>query len=101
MYNSLLLAAKFFEDQPCDNGYFATVGGVSLRELNAMEVLFLTLTKHRISVDGSDFDKYSKVVEANNEKPAVYVKEVVINTSEVTPEPLRMHMGSAISVATR
>jgi len=59
----LLLAAKFFEDQPCDNGYFATVGGVSLQELNAMEIRFLTLVDFRVSVTQWEFSVYSKLVE--------------------------------------
>jgi len=59
----LLLAAKFFEDQPCDNGYFATVGGVSLQELNSMEIRFLTLVDFRVSVSQWEFNMYSKLVE--------------------------------------
>eukprot|EP01111_Echinosteliopsis_oligospora_P002598 TRINITY_DN1389_c0_g1_i2.p1 TRINITY_DN1389_c0_g1~~TRINITY_DN1389_c0_g1_i2.p1 ORF type:complete len:243 (-),score=47.47 TRINITY_DN1389_c0_g1_i2:600-1328(-) len=61
---SLMIAAKFFEDQPCDNGYFATVGGVSVQEVNSMELAFLSMLEFRVAINGSDFSKYATVTEA-------------------------------------
>lgn len=61
---SLMIAAKFFEDQPCDNGYFATVGGVSIQEVNSMEITFLTLLNYRVAVTGIEYNLYAQVVEA-------------------------------------
>lgn len=75
-----MVAAKFFEDQPCDNGYFATVGGVSVQEINAMELTFLDLLEYRVSVTGSEYNVYAQVMEAKAdylEKPRQhYLKEV-------------------------
>jgi Cyclin len=59
-----MVAAKFFEDQPCDNGYFATVGGVSIHEINNMELAFLALLDYRVSVTGIEYNLYAQVVEA-------------------------------------
>jgi len=78
---SLLLAAKFFEDQPCDNGYFATVGGVSLQELNIMEGLFLGLVEFRVCVTGMEYNVYAQLVEDNIQninRPKIYTKEASI-----------------------
>jgi len=61
---ALMLAAKFFEDQPCDNGYFATVGGVSVQEINSMELSFLGMLDFRISITGFEFNLYAQVLEA-------------------------------------
>jgi len=61
---ALMIAAKFFEDQPCDNGYFATVGGVSVQEINSMELTFLTMLEFRISITGFEFNLYAQVMEA-------------------------------------
>lgn len=76
-----MVAAKFFEDQPCDNGYFATVGGVSVQEVNSMELCFLDLLEYRVSVTGSDYNVYAQVMEAKAdylEKPRQhYLKEVI------------------------
>jgi len=75
---SLLLAAKFFEDQPCDNGYFATVGGVSLQELNIMEGLYLGLVEFCMCVTGMEYNVYAQLFEdniQNSSKPQIYTKE--------------------------
>lgn len=76
-----MVAAKFFEDQPCDNGYFATVGGVSIQEINAMELVFLDLLEYRVAVNGSEYNVYAQVVEAKAdflEKPRQhYLKEAI------------------------
>jgi len=78
---SLMIAAKFFEDQPCDNGYFATVGGVSIQEINAMELAFLGLLEYRVSVTGIEYNLYAQVMEAKAdylEKPRQhYLKEAI------------------------
>lgn len=75
-----MVAAKFFEDQPCDNGYFATVGGVSIQEINAMELAFLSLLEYRVSVTGIEYNLYAQIMEAKAdflEKPRQhYLKEV-------------------------
>jgi len=78
---SLMVAAKFFEDQPCDNGYFATVGGVSIQEINVMEITFLSLLEYRVAVSGVEYNLYAQVVEAKADyldKPRQhYLKEAI------------------------
>lgn len=75
-----MIAAKFFEDQPCDNGYFATVGGVSVQEINTMEITFLSMLEYRVAVTGIEYNLYAQVMDAKAdylEKPrAHYLKEV-------------------------
>jgi hypothetical protein len=39
MINSVMLAAKFFDDQYFNNAYYAKVGGVPCNEMNLLEVL--------------------------------------------------------------
>lgn len=36
-----MIAAKYFDDKYYPNAYYARVGGISTRELNALEHLFL------------------------------------------------------------
>lgn len=102
---SLLLAAKFFEDQPCDNGYFATVGGVSLQELNSMEVQFLTLVEYRICVTQWEFNMYAQLLEENVEnigRPKIYLVAQEQSMAPITPvktNSLLMHVTAAIPVS--
>jgi len=103
---SLLLAAKFFEDQPCDNGYFATVGGVSLQELNVMEVQFLQFVDFRVSVTGWEFNVYAKLVEdnvVNIGRPKMYFVASESSISPITPDTtnsLLMHVTPSIAMVT-
>ena len=41
MITALLLAAKFFDDEYFHNSFYAKLGGISLAELNALELEFL------------------------------------------------------------
>lgn len=43
LLTSLLTTSKFFDDAHTNNAYFAYVGGVPLKELNALEVEFLSI----------------------------------------------------------
>lgn len=85
---SLMVAAKFFEDQPCDNGYFATVGGVSIQEINNMELLFLSMLEYRVAVTGAEYNVYAQVVEAKAdflEKPRQhYLKAAIAPDTNVS-----------------
>jgi len=99
---SLLLAAKFFEDQPCDNGYFATVGGVSLQELNTMEVHFLNLVEFRVCVTQWEYNMYAQLVEDNIQnigRPKIYFVAQEPSITPITPDTtnsLLMHVTPSI-----
>jgi len=103
---SLLLAAKFFEDQPCDNGYFATVGGVSLQELNTMEVGFLQLLEFRVSVTSWEFSNYASHVEehmTNMGRPKLFFVSQEASITPITPDTtnsMLMHVTPAVQMVT-
>jgi len=61
---SVMMASKFCDDQPCDNVYFATVGGVSVEELNVMELDFLTMIEFHINVSVPEFEAFQGVIES-------------------------------------
>jgi len=60
---SILSAIKFNEDEYYTNEYFAKVGGISLKELNALEVEFLQLINFCLYVEKSLFIKYNSYIE--------------------------------------
>lgn len=54
---SMLIAAKFSEDKPVSNAYWAKVGGVKLAKLNHIESTFCTLTEFNLNVSDEDYDR--------------------------------------------
>jgi hypothetical protein len=58
LITSIMIAAKFFDDSIFDNAHFAQVGGISLKEINALEIEFLKLINYRLHVEPEDFAQY-------------------------------------------
>jgi hypothetical protein len=57
-----LVTSKFYNDVFYGNHFIAYIGGVSLEELNLLEVTFLKYLDWRLWVDPTDFDLYLKGV---------------------------------------
>ncbi|KAH9331736.1 hypothetical protein KI387_003844, partial [Taxus chinensis] len=55
---SVMVATKFLDDLHYNNDYFAKVGGLSLAEMNALEVEFLFMLRFRLQVTVSVFESY-------------------------------------------
>jgi len=57
---SVLVAAKFYDDIHFKNSYYANVGGISINELNRLEVIFLLELKFDLRVGKKLYDWYRK-----------------------------------------
>lgn len=55
---SVLVAAKFFDDQYYNNAYYARVGGVPCSELNSLETDFLFGVNFGLHVEADEYYKY-------------------------------------------
>jgi hypothetical protein len=55
---SVMLAAKFFDDQYFNNAYFAKVGGVPCPEMNSLELEFLFSINFSLHVSGEIYNRY-------------------------------------------
>ena len=55
---SVVLAAKFFDDQYFNNAYYARIGGVPCEEMNSLELEFLFLTNFSLHVSTDAYAKY-------------------------------------------
>ncbi|XP_021742481.1 cyclin-P3-1-like [Chenopodium quinoa] len=55
---SVLLAAKFIEDVTYNNAHFAKVGGVSISEMNKLELKLLCSLDYKLHVTVETFDQY-------------------------------------------
>jgi len=58
MIGAALAAAKFNEDSNFSNEYIAQVGGISLQELNRIELLFCNILDWDFNLDVETFEKY-------------------------------------------
>ncbi|XP_057869226.1 cyclin-U2-1 [Cryptomeria japonica] len=55
---TVMVATKFLDDLHYNNDYFAKVGGLTLREMNILEVEFLFMLRFRLQVTVSVFESY-------------------------------------------
>ena len=58
MLASLLIATKFLDDQYFENSFYATIGGITLKEINMIEKEFLFLINYSLYVSEEDFCNY-------------------------------------------
>jgi hypothetical protein len=64
---SVMLAAKFFDDQYFNNAYYAKVGGVPCNEMNSLELEFLFLVNFSLHVTPEVFRRYSQELQAQGQ----------------------------------
>jgi len=58
LVTAAMLAVKFFDDVYYSNAYYAKVGGVRTKEVNALETQFLKLIDWRLHVTPQEYDQY-------------------------------------------
>lgn len=58
LITSIMLAAKFFDDQYFNNAYYAKVGGVPCSEINSLEVEFLFMCNFTLFVTTDTYSQY-------------------------------------------
>ena len=52
------MAMKFFYDKTYKNMFYSKVGGIPLKELNDMEIEFLTLIDYNICVSTDNYNQF-------------------------------------------
>jgi len=60
LITSMMLAAKFFDDQYFNNAYFGKVGGVTCKEINLLEIEFLFMINFNLFVAPGTFKTYNE-----------------------------------------
>lgn len=58
LITSVMLAAKFYDDQYYNNAYFGKVGGVPCHEINSLEVEFLFMCNFSLAVPAQQYEQY-------------------------------------------
>ena len=65
----LVLASKIWDDESYENVHFAQVFSiVSLREINSMELIFLSIIDYDVNIKNSDYAKYYFILRTNAQK---------------------------------
>jgi len=119
---SVMLGAKFFDDQYFNNKYFGKVGGVSGREMNLLEIEFLFMINFDLFVKIDLYKMYNKRLmthsetlrlesaEQSGDDKVIEVKEAASVSAVVSKEPIakevkekapesRHHVSSRIPIA--
>ena len=59
---SMIVAIKYNEDEYFSNNFYAKVGGISVKDLDFLEYVFLTLIDFQLFVDEDLYNKYSNYI---------------------------------------
>jgi len=59
---SLLLAAKYCDDVFFNNKHYSRIGGISCKEMNALELEFLFRIKFECNVSAAEFNQFSHIL---------------------------------------
>lgn len=82
---SVMLAVKYFDDVYYSNDYYAKVGGIRRKEVNALEAQFLRLIDWRVYVSPTEYDQYRNHVfqaeQGNVDNVAAMRKESSANST--------------------
>lgn len=106
---SVMLGAKFFDDQYFNNKYFGKVGGVSGREMNLLEIEFLFMINFDLFVEIGLYKMYNKRLmthsetlrlesaEQSGEDTRIEVKEVDSISAAFSKEPIAIEVKQRVS----
>eukprot|EP00754_Rhynchopus_humris_P014902 Rhum_TRINITY_DN14420_c12_g1::Rhum_TRINITY_DN14420_c12_g1_i2::g.89520::m.89520 len=65
LLTSFVVAAKLRDDTYYSNKYYASIGGVSLQDMNKMEQQFLTCTGWELHISKKEYDQYFAAMHAS------------------------------------
>ena len=69
IFMCLILASKIWDDESYENVHFAQVFSmITLREINSMELIFLSMIDYEVNIKNSDYAKYYFILRANAQK---------------------------------
>ena len=59
---SIMVCTKFYEDEYYDNKMWSSIGGISLSELNTLEIVYCQLIEYKLYISSFDFKKYEDLL---------------------------------------
>lgn len=55
---SVMICCKFYEDNYYDNKWWSSIGGISLLEINNLELQYCALIQFKLYIDSEEYKKY-------------------------------------------
>lgn len=69
LFMCLILASKIWDDESYENVHFAQVFSIiTLREINSMELIYLSMIDYEVNIKNSDYAKYYFALRTNAQK---------------------------------
>ena len=59
---SIMVCTKFYEDEFYDNKMWSSIGGISLNELNTLEIIYCQLIEYNLYISSLDFKNYENLL---------------------------------------
>lgn len=96
LLTAILVATKFIDDRCYNNKYFARLGGVSLAEINSLELEFLFILGFNLNVEPPLYEKYARALQVlpipSSTSPVITTATATATTTlsapTVVPTPL-------------
>jgi len=86
VYIGLVTAAKFYEDEPKTNEFYARVGGIPLDEMNALELEYLKLLDFHLLIEWRTYEQYSlDLVLQSSRFPSLASTNSIVSHREYSP----------------
>ena len=86
---SVLLGIKFYEDRYFDNAFYAKLGGISLDELNGLEVDMLFLLQFDLYIHPQTYSQYLLSLQSYlPPSPSLQDTPAAMDCSSPTPKPI-------------
>jgi hypothetical protein len=64
LLTATLVTAKFHDDEYYNNKYYAKIGGITLKELNILEIEYLHLTEYFLMIDSIEYEVFCEELNA-------------------------------------
>lgn len=100
LITSMMLAAKFFDDQYFNNAYYGKVGGVSCKEINLLEIEFLFMINFNLYVEADTYRTYNERLMMHPPAETHETTSTKPKTSEDNPAPVAQQNSKASDGAT-
>ncbi|KAK9765195.1 cyclin-like protein interacting with PHO85 [Basidiobolus ranarum] len=81
---AIMISTKFFSDIFYTNTRYSKVGGLTVSELNYLEIEFLKLNRFNVTISSHELQSFADSL-LNKTKPVLYIPEVKV-TEYITPD---------------
>lgn len=86
LITSIMIAAKFFDDFYYNNAFYARIGGISVKEINSLEMEFLFIVGFSVAVSEEEFNQYKNELKRHAHMEVFAEEEMIEEGDEMDLE---------------